>query len=127
MESAGGPKRSHFHLPWRHTSEEQEAAKNAERQRQAELEQLIGANREAEASRQAADLQLLGSGGIPTMATQRLAALRDADPKRALLSGDLSPAEVAVLRCDGYRALGVVSGSVSSGLMVTLAAPVKTA
>ncbi len=111
MESSGEPKRSHFHLPWHHTSQEQEISKDAEKQRRAELDKLIDANRESEAVRQAADLRLLGGGGIPAMATQRLATIRGTDPQQTFFSSDLSPAESALLRRNGYRSLGLVSGS----------------
>ncbi len=111
MESSGEPKRPHFHLPWHHAGPEQEAAKEEERRRRAELEQQAEVNRRAEADRQAKDHWLLGGGGIPTMATERLSKARGTDPEKSVFSSDLSPDEAALLRRNGYRALGLVSGS----------------
>jgi uncharacterized protein YbjQ (UPF0145 family) len=45
------------------------------------------------------------------MAQQRLAEIRGADPANAVFSSDLSPDEAALIRRNGYRPLGLVSGS----------------
>lgn len=45
------------------------------------------------------------------MAQQRLAEIRNADPEHRVFSSDLSPDEAALLRRNGYRPLGLVSGS----------------
>lgn len=103
--------RRRFHLPWRHDSPEEDAAKQAAALERAALAQRIAENRQAEQQRQIADLQLLGHGGIPTMAQQRLAELRGADPAHATFTGDLSPDEAALLRRNGYRPIGLVCGS----------------
>jgi uncharacterized protein YbjQ (UPF0145 family) len=111
MASPNGPKKSGFHLPWHHSTPEQEAAKEAAAQQRAELENHVLAVRQAEQQRQASDVELLRSGGIPSMARQRLAEIHDADPATAVFSSDLSPDEAALLRRNGYRPLGLVSGS----------------
>lgn len=105
------PGPSRFRLPWHQPIPEEQAAKAAAAQRRAELQRQIAEVRQAGALRQAADLQALGRGDIPTMAAQRLRELRTADPERTVFSSDLSPAEAALLRRNGYRALGLVSGS----------------
>jgi uncharacterized protein YbjQ (UPF0145 family) len=109
--AAVAPKKSRFHLPWHHATPEEEAAKQAEAQRRAEQEQQVIQVRQAEAQRQTADLQALGRGGIPTMAQRRLAEARGEDAEHATFSSDLSPDEAALLRRNGYRALGQVCGS----------------
>ena len=50
-------------------------------------------------------------GGIPATAAGRLREIRDADPERAVFSSNLSPDEAALLRRNGYRPLGLVTGS----------------
>ncbi|HWE61857.1 MAG TPA: heavy metal-binding domain-containing protein, partial [Chloroflexota bacterium] len=103
--------RPRFHLPWRHASPEEDAARAAAVQARADLVQRTAEVRQAEASRQAQDMQLLGSGALPSMAQQRLAELRGADPEHATFTSDLSPDEAALLRRNGFRPIGLVSGS----------------
>jgi uncharacterized protein YbjQ (UPF0145 family) len=100
-----------FRLPWQQSSPEEDAAKEAAARQRTELEQRVTQVRQAESQRQAADLQALAGGGIPTMAQQRLAEIRNADPEHRVFSSDLSPDEAALLRRNGYRPLGLVSGS----------------
>ena len=104
-------KGSGFHLPWRRAAPEEAATKEAAAQERAALAQRIQAVHQAELQRQQTDLQLLGRGGIPTMAHQRLTELLGADPEHATFTSDLSPDEAALLRRNGYRAIGLVCGS----------------
>ena len=100
-----------FHLPWHHEAPEEDAAKEvAAREREALAARIAQVRQEAQ-SRQTADLGLLGRGGIPTMAGQRLANLRRAGPDGATFTSDLSPDEAALLRRNGYRPLVLVTGS----------------
>ena len=102
--------RPRFQLPWRHRSPEEEAARQAAAEQQAALAQRIQEDRAAEQQRQTTDLQILGRGGIPSMAQQRLKELREATMETSFTS-DLSPDEAALLRRNGYRPVGLVSGS----------------
>ena len=104
-------KQSRFHLPWHQTTPEEKAAKEAAAQERATLREQLDELRRAEALRREADLQSLAQGGIPTMAAQRLSEIRGADPEQSTFSSDLSPDEAALLRRNGYRPLGLVSGS----------------
>jgi uncharacterized protein YbjQ (UPF0145 family) len=58
--------------------------------------------------RAAADLKLLGAGGIPSMARERLTALAGGGET---FTSDLAPDEAALLRQSGFRPLGLVGGS----------------
>ena len=100
-----------FHLPWGHRSPEEEAARaEADRQR-AELAQQVLETHQAEVQRQGRDLQLLGQGGIPTQATERLREIGSGGAEGILFTSDLSPEEAALLRREGYRPRGLVTGS----------------
>ena len=100
-----------FHLPWGHHTPEEDAAKaEAERQR-AEMAQKIAANQQAEVQRQHRDLQLLGQGGIPSQATERLKEIGTGGAEGILFTSDLSPDEAALLRREGYKVRGLVTGS----------------
>jgi uncharacterized protein YbjQ (UPF0145 family) len=76
----------------------------------------------SEALRQAQDQRLLGGGGIPTRARQRLTALRAAAPGSIPFTSDLSPVEAALVRRTGYRPLGLVAGSAVYGVGPTYVA-----
>ncbi len=105
-DASGAPgKRSGlFHLPWGHSSpEEQEkqaardaAARHAQETRQAELQ------------RQATDTQELARGGIPVGARQRL---RELSAHEGTFTSDLDPDELGLLRAKGYTPRGLVTGS----------------
>ncbi len=100
-----------FHLPWGHHTPEEDAAKaDAERQR-AELTQKIAENQQAETQRQHRDLALLGQGGIPSQATERLREIGTGSAEGVLFTSDLSPDEAGLLRREGYKARGLVTGS----------------
>jgi len=100
-----------FHLPWSHHSPEEEAARaEADRQRAALAQQVLEVH-QAETQRQQRDLQLLGQGGIPTQATERLKEIGSGGAEGVLFTSDLSPDEAALLRREGYRARGLVTGS----------------
>lgn len=104
-------KRPGFHLPWGHHTPEEDAAKaEAERERAA-LTQKIADTQQAEQQRQHRDLQLLGQGGIPSQATERLKEIGTGGTDGVLFTSDLSPDEAALLRREGYRARGLVTGS----------------
>ena len=100
-----------FHLPWGHHSPEEEAARTeADRQRAALAQQVLETH-QAEVRRQGHDLQLLGQGGIPTQATERLREIGSGGAEGILFTSDLSPEEAALLRREGYRPRGLVTGS----------------
>ena len=100
-----------FHLPWGHHTPEEDAAKaEAERQR-AEMAQKILDTQQAEVQRQHLDLQLLSQGGIPSQATERLKEIGTGSAEGVLFTSDLSPDEAALLRREGYKARGLVTGS----------------
>ena len=111
--AAPAPPREHrFHLPWIHHSPDDEAARAAAAQQRDELARQSEAVRQAEIQRQAADLQALARGGIPTGAQQRLRELgQRADETGALFTSNLDPDETALLRRHGYRLRGMVTGS----------------
>ncbi|MBU6428019.1 MAG: heavy metal-binding domain-containing protein [Cyanobacteria bacterium REEB65] len=89
---------------------EDPAARADRMRRQAERKRQAAEQRQAELQRQAADRIALAAGKIPMLAAQRLAELR-IDTPGAIFTGDLSPAEAAILRRAGYRARGLVTGS----------------
>jgi uncharacterized protein YbjQ (UPF0145 family) len=100
-----------FHLPWVHRSpEEEEARAEAERQR-ALLAQRIIDDHQAEQERQRKDLVTLAQGGIPIQATERLKELGSDEGDAMLFTSDLTPEESALLRREGFKARGLVSGS----------------
>ena len=104
-------KKPGFHLPWGHHTLEEEAAKvEAERVR-AELAQKVRDTQQAETQRQHRDLQLLGQGGIPSQATERLREIGTGSAEGVLFTSDLSPDEAGLLRREGYKARGLVTGS----------------
>lgn len=103
-------RRPGFHLPWVHSPEEDAARAEAERQRAALAQQALEIH-QAETQRQHRDLQLLGQGGIPTQATERLREIGSGGAEGILFTSDLSPDEAALLRREGYRARGLVTGS----------------
>lgn len=104
-------KKPGFHLPWGHHTPEQDAAKaDAERQR-VEMAQKIAGNKLAETQRQHKDLQLLSQGGIPSQATERLQEIGTGGLEGVLFTSDLSPDEAGLLRREGYKARGLVTGS----------------
>lgn len=99
-----------FHLPWVHSPEEDAARAEADRQRAALAQQALE-NHQAEMQRQHRDFQLLGQGGIPSQATERLKEIGSGGEEGVLFTSDLSPDEAALLRREGYRARGLVTGS----------------
>jgi len=101
-----------FHLPWIHArSPEDEAARaDAERQR-AELAQRVAQVHQAEQRRQSHDMAALAQGGLPIQAADRLKAIGSAEAEGVLFTSNLDPDEAALLRREGYRVRGLVSGS----------------
>jgi uncharacterized protein YbjQ (UPF0145 family) len=110
-----------IHFPWHHATPEEEAAALE----QARLKEELAVVRQAAAARQAADLQALAAGGIPTTAATRLSEIRDADPEHSVFSSNLSPDEAALLRRNGYRPLGLVTGSAMYNVGAVYPGPVR--
>jgi uncharacterized protein YbjQ (UPF0145 family) len=105
-------KKSGFHLPWIHKSPEQEAARAEQERQKAELAHLTATNRQTELQRQTQDIQALSQGGIPTLAAARLKEIGNAGGGEGVLfTSDLSPEEAGLLRREGFRVRGLVSGS----------------
>jgi len=104
-------KKPGFHLPWGHHTPEEDAAKAEAERQQAALAQKILNTQQAEQQREHRDLQLLGQGGIPSQATERLKEIGTGGTDGVLFTSDLSPDEAALLRREGYRARGLVTGS----------------
>ncbi len=104
-------KKSGFHLPWGHHTPEEDAAKAEAERQQAVMAQKIAENQQAEVQRQHRDLQLLSQGGIPSQATERLKEIGTGITDGVLFTSDLSPDEAALLRREGYKARGLVTGS----------------
>ena len=100
-----------LHFPWRHATPQEKAAKDAAAQERARLKDDLAEVRRVAAVRRDADLQALAAGGIPATAATRLSGIRAADPERSVFSSNLSPDEAALLRRNGYRPLGLVTGS----------------
>ena len=100
-----------FHLPWGHRTPEEEAARAEADRQKSELAQRVLDVRQAEARRQQTDLRLLSQGGIPSQATERLKEIGSGGLEGVLFTSDLSPDEAALLRREGYRARGLVTGS----------------
>jgi len=97
------PKRG-FRLPWIKTPEEL-AASTAQRRRADEV-------RAAEVIRVQTDLRELANGGIPVQARERLREIARSDGHDGVLfTSDLAPEEAGLLRREGYRSLGLVTGS----------------
>jgi uncharacterized protein YbjQ (UPF0145 family) len=105
------PNKPGFHLPWFHKDPEEEARRAVEKQRQLEQQALAAGARYAEQQRQQTDLALLSRGGIPSQAQERLKEIGAAGSEGILFTSDLSPDEAALLRREGYRARGLVTGS----------------
>ncbi len=100
-----------FHLPWFHKDPEVEAHKAEEAKRKLALEIHTAQIRFNEKQRQQADLSLLAMGGIPTQAKARLKEIGANDASEILFTSDLAPEEAALLRREGFRARGLVTGS----------------
>jgi len=100
-----------FHLPWSHSSPEEQAARAEADRERAALVQLALDTHRAEQQRQGRDLQLLSQGGIPSQATERLREIGSGGLEGVLFTSDLSPDEAALLRREGYKARGLVTGS----------------
>jgi len=97
-----------LHLPWRHASPDEQAARDAAAQQETEREQRAVSARQSELDRQSRDMQELARGGIPVGAQQRLRELSD---RPGAFTSNLDPDELGLLRANGYRPRGVVSGS----------------
>ncbi len=108
-------------FPWQHATPEEEAAA-LERAR---LKEETAEARRVAAARQVADLQSLAAGGIPATAATRLSEIRDADPEHSVFSSNLSPDEAALLRRNGYRPLGLVTGSAMYSIGPIYPGPVR--
>jgi uncharacterized protein YbjQ (UPF0145 family) len=105
-------KKPGFHLPWFHHSPEEEAAKAAEAARREELRHKIAEVRSLETQRQSRDLVELTSGRIPIMAVERLKEIdSSADASQGIFTSNLDPDEAALLRREGCRVRGIVTGS----------------
>jgi len=100
-----------FHLPWSYSSPEEQAARAEADRERAALVQLALDTHQAEQQRQGQDLQLLSQGGIPSQATERLREIGAGGLEGVLFTSDLSPDEAALLRREGYKARGLVTGS----------------
>ncbi|HEY9724209.1 MAG TPA: heavy metal-binding domain-containing protein [Oscillatoriaceae cyanobacterium] len=109
MPQEGSPSKSIFgslgallHWPFGATPE-QKAAREALKQQAEEI-------RKAELDRQEKDMRSLAKGGIPVQAELRLKEL-GAKADEGLFTSNLAPDEIALLRRNGYRARGLVTGS----------------
>ena len=100
-----------FHLPWGHHTPEEDAAKAEAERVRAKLAQKVRDTQQAETQRQHRDLALLGQGGIPSQATERLREIGTGSAEGVLFTSDLSPDEAGLLRREGYKARGLVTGS----------------
>jgi len=100
-----------FHLPWFHKDPEEEARRAEEARGRAELLALSQKNRIEEQARQQRDQALLMQGGIPSQAQERLKEIGAAGSEGILFTSDLSPDEAALLRREGFRPRGLVTGS----------------
>jgi uncharacterized protein YbjQ (UPF0145 family) len=105
------PQKPGFHIPWFHKDPEAEQRKADEAKRQQEQRLRAEQVRYAEQQRQRDDLHLLSSGSIPTQAKARLAEIGNTQGDGILFTSDLSPDEAALLRREGFRARGLVTGS----------------
>src|SRR6185312_16924132 len=110
-----------IHFPWHRATPEEEAAAL----QRARLKEELAMVRQAAATRQAADLQALAAGGIPATAATRLNEIRGADPEHSVFSNNLSPDEAALLRRNGYRPLGLVTGSAMYNVGAVYPRPVR--
>ncbi len=102
---------SRLHLPFGHHSPEEDAVRAADKQRRERVAELAIQNHQAEMIRQAADLQALAQGGIPIQAVERLKEIGENDADEILFTSDFTPEEAALLRREGFRARGIVTGS----------------
>jgi uncharacterized protein YbjQ (UPF0145 family) len=94
-----------------HRSPKEEAAReDAARQRE-ELARRAKEVREAEQRRQAHDLAALAAGGLPLLATERLKEIGSSDADSILFTSNLSAEEAALLRREGFRVRGMITGS----------------
>jgi uncharacterized protein YbjQ (UPF0145 family) len=101
-----------FHLPWIHPrSPEDEAARAEAERRRAEIAQRAVQNYQAEQMRQSHDMTALARGGLPIQATERLKEIGGAEAEGVLFTSNLDPDEAALLRREGFRVRGLVSGS----------------
>jgi uncharacterized protein YbjQ (UPF0145 family) len=90
---------------WTGRTPEEQAAREALKQRAAEVH-------EDEMRRQTADLIELAKGGIPTEAKVRLQELgKSADGEGFTFTSNLAPGEIALLRRNGVKVRGLVTGS----------------
>jgi uncharacterized protein YbjQ (UPF0145 family) len=105
------PRDQGFHWPWHRATPEELAARDAASVSRAARQEQVAEARRLNALRRDADLLALARGGIPAAAEQRLHEVRGADAEHSLFSSNLSPDEAALLRRNGYRPLGLVSGS----------------
>ena len=84
--------------------DEQKRLKTEQRQKSIDARQL-------EQGRQAQDLRLLEMGKLPSQATERLQAIGASTGDAELFTSGLSPVEAGLLRREGYRVRGLVTGS----------------
>jgi len=105
------PKKPGFHLPWFHKDPEAEARKNEEVHRKLAEQAKAAQVRYNEQKRQQEDYNILTMGGIPTQARQRLKEIGSDKGDGVLFTSDLAPEEAALLRREGFRARGLVTGS----------------
>jgi len=99
-----------FRLPWIHTPEENAARDEAVRRR-AEVERKAAVDYADEQRRQGLDYASLQRGGLPIQAIERLKEIGKTDSDSVLFTSDLSPEEAGLLRREGYRSRGLVTGS----------------
>ncbi len=99
---------SKFHLPWQHTPDEDAARAEAERRKQ-EIEQLTLQRRQEEQIRQTNDFRELSRGGLPSQAVSRLKEIGETGS--GIFTSDLAPEEAGLLRREGFRPIGMVTGS----------------
>ncbi len=107
----GGTSLFGIKLPWLHVSgsPEEQAHREQEARERQELQQRVQQNLIAEQQRQSQDLRELARGGIPIQAVERLKEI--GDQEGGIFTSDLTPEESGLLRREGYRALGMVTGS----------------
>jgi uncharacterized protein YbjQ (UPF0145 family) len=100
-----------FHLPWFHKDPEAEARKAEDARQKKVVQDMAVQVRQAEQQRQHDDLIALARGGLPTQARARLAEIGSSDADGILFTSDLTPDEAGLLRREGFRARGLVTGS----------------
>ena len=112
MSDSDQPKKPKFglNIPWlHHDTPDEAAAKEAQKLAKIELERRVTQVREAEMRRQSSDMAELQRGGIPIQAVNRLKEIGESSG--SIFTSDLAPEEAALLRREGYRPLGLVTGS----------------